>query len=145
VRLEGLGQLKKIHVIIIRARDLVACSIVPQPNTLPRAPLYLGSNLILFHNLRPCLPSYLSSSGVSTKILYAFLVSLVCANVSSAKHIWRPRLVILNCITTAEVIWFAHQIYLILRDLHLLKEIHYVLLSIGKRILQLPSINIATD
>jgi hypothetical protein len=30
VRLEGLGQLKKIHLIGIRTRDLPACSIVPQ-------------------------------------------------------------------------------------------------------------------
>jgi hypothetical protein len=38
VRLEGLGQLKKIHLIGIRTRDLPACSIVPQPTTLPRDP-----------------------------------------------------------------------------------------------------------
>jgi hypothetical protein len=38
VRLEGLGRLKKIHLIGIRTRDLPACSIVPQPTTLPRAP-----------------------------------------------------------------------------------------------------------
>jgi hypothetical protein len=38
VRLEGLGQLKKIHLIGTRTRDLPASSIVPQPITLPRAP-----------------------------------------------------------------------------------------------------------
>jgi hypothetical protein len=38
VRLEGLGQLKKIHLIRTQTRDLLACSIVPQPTTLPRAP-----------------------------------------------------------------------------------------------------------
>jgi hypothetical protein len=39
VRLEGLSQLKKkIHLIGIRSRDLTACSIVPQPTTLLRAP-----------------------------------------------------------------------------------------------------------
>jgi hypothetical protein len=38
VRLEGLGQLKKIHLIGTRTRDLPLCSIVPQPTTLPRAP-----------------------------------------------------------------------------------------------------------
>jgi hypothetical protein len=32
--LEGLGKLKKIHLIGIRSRDLPACSIVPQPITL---------------------------------------------------------------------------------------------------------------
>jgi hypothetical protein len=38
VRLEGLGKLKKkIHLIGTRNRDLPACSIVPQPTTLPRA------------------------------------------------------------------------------------------------------------
>jgi hypothetical protein len=38
VRLEGLGQLKKFHLIGNRTSDLPACSIVPQPTTLPRAP-----------------------------------------------------------------------------------------------------------
>jgi hypothetical protein len=38
VRLEGLGQLKKIHPIGTRTRDFPACSVVPQPTTLPRAP-----------------------------------------------------------------------------------------------------------
>jgi hypothetical protein len=40
VRLEGLGQLKKISSYLIgsRTRDVPACSIVPQPTTLPRAP-----------------------------------------------------------------------------------------------------------
>jgi hypothetical protein len=35
VRLEELGKLKKIHFIVTRTRDLLACSIVPQPTTLP--------------------------------------------------------------------------------------------------------------
>jgi hypothetical protein len=39
VRLEGLGQLKKIHLVGTRTRDLPACSIVPQPTTLPRTVL----------------------------------------------------------------------------------------------------------
>jgi hypothetical protein len=38
VQLEGLGKLK-IHLIGTRTCDLPACSIVPQPTTLPRAPL----------------------------------------------------------------------------------------------------------
>jgi hypothetical protein len=38
MRLEGLGKLKKkIHLIGTRTRDLPACSIVPQPTTIPRA------------------------------------------------------------------------------------------------------------
>jgi hypothetical protein len=44
--LEGLGQLKKIHLIGIRTRDLPAGSIVPQPTTLPRAPLARMFNLL---------------------------------------------------------------------------------------------------
>jgi hypothetical protein len=36
VQLEGLGKLKKNHLIGTRTRDLSACSIVPQPTTLPR-------------------------------------------------------------------------------------------------------------
>jgi hypothetical protein len=39
VRLEGLGQLKKIHLIRTRTRDLSACSIVSLTTTLPRAPV----------------------------------------------------------------------------------------------------------
>jgi hypothetical protein len=37
VRLEGIGNLKKIHLIGTQTRDLPACSIVPQPTTLPHA------------------------------------------------------------------------------------------------------------
>jgi hypothetical protein len=36
--LEGLDQLKKIHLIRTRTRYLPACSILPQPTTLPHAP-----------------------------------------------------------------------------------------------------------
>jgi hypothetical protein len=40
MRLEGLGKLKKSNDLIgIRTRDLPACSVVPQPTTLPRAPI----------------------------------------------------------------------------------------------------------
>jgi hypothetical protein len=38
VRLEGLGKLKKIHLIGTRTLNLPACSIVPQPTTIPRVP-----------------------------------------------------------------------------------------------------------
>jgi hypothetical protein len=37
VRLEGLGKLKKIHLIRTRSHDLPACTIVHQPTTLLRA------------------------------------------------------------------------------------------------------------
>jgi hypothetical protein len=38
VRLEGLGKLKKYTPSWTQTGDLPACSIVPQPTTLPRAP-----------------------------------------------------------------------------------------------------------
>jgi hypothetical protein len=45
VRLEGLGQLKKSNKVIgNQTHDLLACSTVPQPTMLPRAPRV---NLIL--------------------------------------------------------------------------------------------------
>jgi hypothetical protein len=42
VRLEGLGKLKKKKSTLsgTRTGDLPACSIVPQPTMLPRAPIY---------------------------------------------------------------------------------------------------------
>jgi hypothetical protein len=41
MRLEGLGQLKKSSDLIEnQTRDLPACSLVPQPTTLPRVPVY---------------------------------------------------------------------------------------------------------
>jgi hypothetical protein len=39
VRLEGLGKMKKSTSSRTRSGDLPACSIVPQPTTIPRAPL----------------------------------------------------------------------------------------------------------
>jgi hypothetical protein len=40
MRLEGLGKLKNsVDLVGNLTRDLPACSIVPQPTTLPRAPL----------------------------------------------------------------------------------------------------------
>jgi hypothetical protein len=44
VRLEGLGKLKKSTSSGTRIGDLPACSIVPQPTTLPRAPIYLSTS-----------------------------------------------------------------------------------------------------
>jgi hypothetical protein len=38
VRLQGLGNLKKIHLIGTRTRDFPACSIVSQPTTRQRSP-----------------------------------------------------------------------------------------------------------
>jgi hypothetical protein len=42
-----IRSIEKIHIIETRTRDLLACSIVPQPTTLPRAPLkeiWFGDN-----------------------------------------------------------------------------------------------------
>jgi hypothetical protein len=39
-RLEGLGKLKKIRLTGTRNRYLLACSTVPKPTTLQRAPSY---------------------------------------------------------------------------------------------------------
>jgi hypothetical protein len=56
VRLEGLGQLKKINLIGTRIRDLPAFSIVPQPTTLPRDSLndkwFEGDPLTNFIHIR---------------------------------------------------------------------------------------------
>jgi hypothetical protein len=38
VQLEGLGKLKKIHLIGTQTRDFPACSIVPQPTPVLCAP-----------------------------------------------------------------------------------------------------------
>jgi hypothetical protein len=38
MRVEGLSQLKKFHLIGTRTRDFRACSIMPQPTMLPHAP-----------------------------------------------------------------------------------------------------------
>jgi hypothetical protein len=43
VWLEGLGKLKKIHLIGTRTRNLPACSTVPRPTTLPRAPILFSN------------------------------------------------------------------------------------------------------
>jgi hypothetical protein len=39
VWLEGLGQLKNMHLTRTRTRDLPACNIVPQPTMLPCSPI----------------------------------------------------------------------------------------------------------
>jgi hypothetical protein len=52
VWLEGLGQLKNPMTITgNRIRDLPACSIVPQPTTLPRAQKYLVSHVNFVLNI----------------------------------------------------------------------------------------------
>jgi hypothetical protein len=53
VRLVGLGELKKLNLIGIRSHDLPACSIVPQPTTLPRAPRVPGGSRIFSSPQRP--------------------------------------------------------------------------------------------
>jgi hypothetical protein len=41
-----IRSIEKIHLIGTRTHDLSACSIVPQPTTLPRSPVYTGRILI---------------------------------------------------------------------------------------------------
>jgi hypothetical protein len=49
MRLEGIGQLKKSNDLIRnRTRDLMGCSVVSQPTTLPRAPWYYESCLKVY-------------------------------------------------------------------------------------------------
>jgi hypothetical protein len=72
VRLEGLGQLKKIHLIGIRTRDLAACSIVPQPTTLPRANGQFPAIAMVIYNdayMASCNPSDVAASVSS---IYSF-------------------------------------------------------------------------
>jgi hypothetical protein len=56
VQLEGLGKLKKFHLIGTRTSDIPACSIVRQPTTLPVSPAFA---------LNVCLYSLLSFSCYS--------------------------------------------------------------------------------
>jgi hypothetical protein len=49
--LEGLDKLKNINLIGIRTRNLPACSIVPQPTTLPLAPIAMVLSYLLNINL----------------------------------------------------------------------------------------------
>jgi hypothetical protein len=61
--LEGLGKLKKIHLIGTRKRILLACSIVPQRVTLLHAPLLAiqmilkHTRIIWNHNMHPAIAS----------------------------------------------------------------------------------------
>jgi hypothetical protein len=50
VRPEGLGELKKKLNVLIRSRtrDLPACSILPEPTTLPRAPISILINKYIY-------------------------------------------------------------------------------------------------
>jgi hypothetical protein len=75
VRLEGLGQLKKIHLIGTRTRNLPACSIVPQPTTLPRAAFFL----FFLYGQTIVIPSCLSlsvSQESSVQCLHTLLLLL---------------------------------------------------------------------
>jgi hypothetical protein len=47
VQLEGLGKLKNIDLIGTRSHDLPACSIVPQPTTVPHAAIRII--MMLYH------------------------------------------------------------------------------------------------
>jgi hypothetical protein len=78
MRLEGLGQMKIPTIIRNRTRDLPACSIMPQPTTLPRVPnikhttissSHINTNLFITDNYH-----------ATSYILY------FCRSIAAAKH-----------------------------------------------------------
>jgi hypothetical protein len=76
MRLEGLGHLKISNDIIgNRSRDLPACSIVPQPTTLPRD-AKLSLYLFKHHGMK-------TYGGMEAQ-LHAFLTAALDADASSA-------------------------------------------------------------
>jgi hypothetical protein len=81
VRLEGLGQLKKKHLIGTRTRTF-ACSIVPQPTTLPRAP-QSNPYQLQFHKCPVALVPYIGDAGGKEQILLALKYGPVYALVVS--------------------------------------------------------------
>jgi hypothetical protein len=78
VRLEGLGKLKKKSNGLIgnRTRDIPACSIVPQPTTLPRAPKFTFSWLINIISICFC-PYQITCSIFRGFIDYVMLVCIL--------------------------------------------------------------------
>jgi hypothetical protein len=72
VRPEGLGKLKKINLSGTRTRDLPACSIVPQPTTLPRALKFLYAFLIFLIHVTSVLHPILL--GLNTFLLWGSTV-----------------------------------------------------------------------
>jgi hypothetical protein len=75
VRLEGLGQLKiAVTSSGNRTRDLPACSIVPQPTTLPHATIYIYIYKIkVWKSISNCCiegSPYLNYTYVAIKTLY---------------------------------------------------------------------------
>jgi hypothetical protein len=70
VWLEGLGKLKNIDLIGTRTRDLLACSIVPQPTALPRAPIATTYPIYLVYNVR----THTKSSKHGTALTVPFRV-----------------------------------------------------------------------
>jgi hypothetical protein len=61
VPLKGLGRLKKSNDLTgIRTRNLPACSIVPQPTTLPRAPSLVFD---------PCVETGSNTSTVALRVV----------------------------------------------------------------------------
>jgi hypothetical protein len=66
VRLEGLDQLKKFHLIGTRTRDLPACSIVPEQTTLSRAPKSVVP--MLFYSEAPLMLMKMSEARQLIKI-----------------------------------------------------------------------------
>jgi hypothetical protein len=96
VRLEGLATLKRTHLIGARSRDLPAFSIVPQPTTLPRAPVLYGE----IHITHLCICRYLYIITVWLSIYSeTFRRKYAPEVVVSQLFMWNRFVKILQCLT----------------------------------------------
>jgi hypothetical protein len=76
VQLEGLGELKKPNDLIgNRTRDFPACSIVPQPTTLPRALKHIPKDHNIYGYLRVSLFRVVHTCTVLSRRAIEFLVN----------------------------------------------------------------------
>jgi hypothetical protein len=109
VRLKGLGTLKKSTSSGTRSGDLPACIIVPQPTTLPRAPL-----ISYMHSFSPPLvphaPPISSSAYIRNK---CFLECHVCVCVCACASLYISMYVYVRLATdlTVGCILFIFGIY----------------------------------
>jgi hypothetical protein len=84
VRLEGLGKLKKSTS---SGLDLPACSIVPQPTTLPRAP----NNALTYSNGSTKFQFYVQSTFISIKSQFNTVFNVNPGNHGSPITFYLPR------------------------------------------------------
>jgi hypothetical protein len=87
VRLEELGELEKSNDLIgTRSRDLPACSIVPQPTTLPRAPSHRCGEISWPYRNSNSDPSIVQFVGSSYFIYFFNWYSGVWSPIGSTRH-----------------------------------------------------------